>query len=196
MSFTQNPEIKREVKTMNEMFARSFEKRNWYILYTAPRAEKVAKRELEFKGYEVFLPMIKTLRVWKNRQKKMIHQVLFPNYIFVHTTERSLPEICQINKVVTYLHCGGKPSKIAVRCIDGIKKMLSMNQELTIEYQEFTEGEMVRIITGPLAGYMGVLTQKKSKSRFGIHLKEINQTVSIEVCSDSVERIVQKELYH
>ncbi len=47
-------------------------KKNWYVFYTAPRAEKVIQQELDFRGYEVFLPITKTLRVWKNRQKKMV----------------------------------------------------------------------------------------------------------------------------
>jgi transcription antitermination factor NusG len=188
MSFSQNTGVKGKAKTVSRVLTKSLQDRNWYVLYTAPRAEKIAKRELELKGYEVFLPMTKILRVWKNRQKKVIDNVLFPSYIFVRTNERYLAEICRINKIKTYVHCGGKPSKIELQCIEGIKHILDLKQEISVGH-DFTEGELVLIIQGPLKGYEGILVQQKSKTKFGIHLKEINQTVLVEICIDVVEKI-------
>jgi transcription antitermination factor NusG len=162
--------------------------KNWYVFYTAPRAEKVVQQELTYLGYAVFLPTIKTLRIWKNRQKKKVDQVLFPSYIFVNTEESYLHNICQTPKIMTFIHCGGKPSKIKLECIEGIKRMLGLEQEITIE-PNFTEGENVRIIHGPLAGYEGILVKQKSKTRFGIQLKEINQTVFVDICTSVVEKV-------
>jgi transcription antitermination factor NusG len=162
-------------------------KTNWYIFYTAPRAEKVAQRELSNKGYEVFLPMTKSLRIWNNRQKKIIDQVLFPSYIFVNTEESCLYRICQLPKITTYIHCGGKPSKINHKCIEGIKRMLNLDQEISVE-TNFSEGENVLLKSGPLAGYEGILLKQQSKTRFGIELKEINQTVFIDVSTSLVEK--------
>ena len=162
-------------------------KKNWYVFYTAPRSEKVAQRELSSKGYEVFLPIAKSLRIWNNRQKKIIDQVLFPSYIFVKTEESYLPKICQSSKISTFIHCGGKPSKINYKCIEGIKRMLNSDQEISIEYN-FTEGENVRLISGPLAGYEGILLKRQSGTRFGIQLKEINRTVFIDVSESLVEK--------
>ncbi|WP_028981297.1 UpxY family transcription antiterminator [Sporocytophaga myxococcoides] len=163
-------------------------KKNWYVFHTAPRAEKVVLRELSNKGYDVFLPITKTLRVWNNRQKKIIDQVLFPSYIFVNTEEKYLPKISQTPKITTVIHCGGKPSKINNKCIEGIKNMLDLNQEVSIE-ANFSEGERVRIVKGPLTGYEGVLLRQQSKTKFGIKLKEINQTVFIDICTSLIEKI-------
>ncbi|QHI36110.1 hypothetical protein IMCC3317_14640 [Kordia antarctica] len=187
MSFTQNTVINNAVKVVGKPSIKSLQDQNWYVLYTAPRAEKIAKRELEFNNYEVFLPITTTLRVWKNRQKKMIDSVVFPSYIFIHTNERYLAEACRINKISTYLHCGGKPSKVDPKCIEGIKRMLEMNQEISVS-ENFHEGELVRITKGPLAGYEGVLIHQKSKTKFGIHLKEINQTILVEICTSVLEK--------
>ncbi len=161
---------------------------NWYVFYTAPRAEKVVKNELLFRGYEVFLPITKTFRIWKNRQRKMIDQVLFPSYIFVNTEKHNIYDICKIPKICTYIHCGGKPSIVNERCIEGIKRILNQNYDVSVE-PSFHEGENVRILFGPLAGYEGILIKQKSKSRFGIELKEINQIVFIDICTSVLERI-------
>ena len=188
MYFSEDLKVKRKPKVVGRPINKNIQTKNWYVLYTAPRAEKVAKRELEIKGCETFLPTTKVLRVWKNRQKKMIEKVLFPSYIFVYTYENNLAELCWVNKVTTYIKCGGKPSKIDVKCIEGIKRMLDMGKEVSVG-PNFTEGESVRIIKGPLAGYEGILLHQKSKTKFGIHLKEINQTVSVEISTNSVEKI-------
>ena len=162
----------------------------WYVLYTAPRAEKVAYQELIDHGYEAFLPMFKTLKVWKNRQKKLVEQVLFPSYIFIYTTESELYRIKQVPKIVTFIHCGGKPSVVPSKDIDCVKIMLKLDQNVTTE-TEFTEGENVRILYGPLAGYEGVLIKKKGKTRFGIEVCNINQTVFIDVCNSVLEKVPQ-----
>ncbi|GAA3649430.1 UpxY family transcription antiterminator [Flavivirga jejuensis] len=164
--------------------------KNWYVFYTAPRAEKIVKQELSFQDYEVFLPVKKSLKTWKNRQKKMIEEVLFPSYIFVNTEERYLSKICQIPKVVTFLHCGGKPSKVDFENIKGIKKMLNLNRNISVE-PNFKEGENVRIISGPLAGYEGILAKRNTKTRFGILLKEINQIVFVDINSSNIESYSQ-----
>jgi transcription antitermination factor NusG len=160
---------------------------SWYVFYTAPRAEKVVQKDLSNRGYEVFLPITKTLRLWSNRQRKVIDQVLFPSYIFVNTEESYLHKICQIPKVVMFIKCGDKPSKVNCKCIEGIKSMLNLDQEIFIE-PNFSEGENVRIISGPLAGHEGVLLKQQSKTRFGIQLKEIKQTVSIDVSMNMVQK--------
>ncbi len=160
----------------------------WYVIYTWPRAEKVVNQELIKRGYESFLPMTKTLRIWKNRHKKFIDLILFPGYIFVNTYEFELYNIKRLTKVVNFLHCGGKPSIVPFKDIECIKKMLSLDQDVTIE-NEFYKGEKVKIIYGPLAGHEGILKKQKGKTRFGIQLKEINQTVFIEVSANVLEKI-------
>ncbi len=173
---------------LENTYLKSQNNRNWYVFYTAPRAEKKVYHDLSQKGYEVFLPLTKTLRIWKNRQKKMVDMILFPSYIFVNTCEKYLYTICQAPKVSTFIHCGGRPSVIDFKCIEGIKKMLNLDQEITVK-NNFNEGEEVRIIYGPLAGYEGILINQKSRTRFGIQLKEINQTVFIDICTSLIERI-------
>ncbi|MCH2193522.1 UpxY family transcription antiterminator [Kordia sp.] len=193
MPFSQSREAKIAGPKIERKSKSNHVNQNWYIFYTAPRAEKKAKFELELRGFEVFLPMIKTTRIWKNRQKKQIDIVLFPSYIFVKTSEKCLDEICRINKITMYIHCGGKPSKVSSECVEAIKCMLSLNKEISVG-NDFIEGETVRIVEGPLAGYDGVLVEQKSKTKFGIHLKEINQVASIEICTNVLEKVRIKSL--
>ena len=161
---------------------------NWYIFYTCPRAEKIVLHELLNRNYEVFLPTTKILRIWKNRQKRWINLVLFPNYIFVKTLQCELYNITKLSKVVTYIQCAGKPSVISLKEVEGIRKMLCLEQEISVE-SKFYQGNRVRIICGPLIGHEGILIKQKGKTRFGIQLKEINHTVLIDIDVRVLEKV-------
>lgn len=160
---------------------------NWYILYTAPRAEKVVKNELLINGFDVFLPTVRKLSVWKNRQKKLIEHVLFPSYVFVKAPESRLHEISRTRKVVTPIRVSGRACTITESNIEGIRKMLEQDQELYVE-TNFCEGEQVQVISGPLKGHEGILVVQKSRNRFGIRLTEINQTVLIDISAEHLRR--------
>lgn len=162
---------------------------NWFVFYTFPRAEKVVYRELMNLNYDVFLPMTKTMKVWKNRQKKRISKVLFPNYIFVYTSPSKLYSINCLPKVVTFLHNGGIPSTVSPKEIEDIKKLLSLDQEIELEPQ-FFEGEKVRINGGPLIGYEGILVNQKGKTRFALRLKETNYTALIEMSTNLISKAI------
>jgi len=62
---------------------------NWYLLYTASRAEKQVEQRIKLEGVEVFLPMHLTPRKWSDRVK-MVEVPLFSSYIFV----RTIDEVC------------------------------------------------------------------------------------------------------
>ena len=161
---------------------------NWYIFYTYPRAEKIVRCELEKKGYEVFLPMRKEFKIWKNRQKKFIDNVLFTGYIFVNTHVHEIYNVLKTPKIVTYIGCGGKPSFLRPKEIQCIRMMINLDPNFMVE-STFCEGQKVRIVSGPLIGHEGVLIEKKGKSKFGIQLKEINHSVFIDISVSALEKL-------
>ena len=132
--------------------------------------------------------MIQSVRIWKNRQKKKIKFPLFPNYLFVYTYAHELYQIKSLSQVVSYVTCGGKPSTISDQEIEGIRRMLELGRAITVE-TKFSKGERVRIVSGPLKGYEGVLIKQHSKTRFGIQLKAINHTILIDVTRSELEKI-------
>lgn len=161
---------------------------NWYILYTSPRAEKTVQNELLQLGYEIFLPIIKEFKVWKNRQKKWIDRIMFPSYVFVKTQHHELYKIKQVPKVMTYLHIAGKPCIVPIKIIEGVKKIMGSEKNISVE-PNFNKGERVKILDGPLAGYSGILIRQKGKTRFGIQLREINHTVFVDISNNNLEKI-------
>jgi transcription antitermination factor NusG len=153
---------------------------NWYVFYTCPNAEKVVCNELLKRKYDVFLPLVKTLRYWKNRQKKMVSKVLFRGYILVRTTEPEIFNIVQISRIVYCVKSGGRPGIVPDKDVECIKRMLASGNEISTEHN-FTNGEHVKVVWGPLTGCEGILLKRRGKNRFGILLKDINQCACIEI---------------
>ena len=167
----------------------SGEKSRWYVFYTAPRAEKVAYNQLIGLDYEAFLPLTKSLRIWKNRQKKWIEEVLFPSYIFVNTHACHLYRIVNLPKITACIRCGDKPSVIRHHEIEAIRKILHHNENVFVQSAVFHEGERARIIRGPLAGCEGLLLKQKGKTRFGIQLEVINHTLLVDIDTSFLEEL-------
>ena len=162
--------------------------KQWYVLYLRPRTEDRVCRTLTKLGYEVFLPVIQIIRIWKNRQKRKIQYPLFPNYLFVYTHAHELYAIRRLAHVVSYIASGGKPSTISEYEIEGIRRMLVLECPVTVE-GKFYKGQRVRIVSGPLKGYEGVLVKQHGRTRFGIQLKAINHSVFIDIAQSELEVI-------
>ena len=161
---------------------------NWYVFYTYPNAEKVVYKELLRRQYNAFLPMVKALHKWKNRQKKVVSEVLFPGYILVKTTEPETFNIVQIPKIIKCVKSGDHPGIVPCRDIKCIKLMLELGQKIFVEHG-FSGGEQVKVTRGPLSGYKGILVKRKGKNRFGIQLNDLNQCAYIEIPASMLEKL-------
>lgn len=167
---------------------KDFVRRAWHVFYLRPRNERIASRLISNHGYEVFCPEVQKIKRWKNRQKKKVSLPLFPNYLFVYTYPHELFAIRSFSQVVNFVSFAGKPSIISEKEIHGIRIMLKVGVAITVETQ-FSSGEHVRIVSGPLKGHEGILIRRRNKSRFGIRLKAINHAVFIDIGQSDLEKL-------
>ena len=60
----------------------------WYLIYSKPQQERVARENLERQGYRSYLPLIRNRR--RRRGKYMsIVEPMFPRYLFVHLSDET-----------------------------------------------------------------------------------------------------------
>ena len=62
--------------------------KSWYLIYSKPRGEELAKTHLERQGYEVYLPLILGRIKRRGRTEKSI-QPMFPRYLFIHLSDQT-----------------------------------------------------------------------------------------------------------
>jgi transcription antitermination factor NusG len=162
------------------------DERSWFAVFTVPQNEQSTARHLEMLRIEFFLPTYATVRVWRNRQRKMIMQPLFPNYLFVHISPRERGRVLGSPGVLQIVGTRQHPLPLDNSEIDFLKAYCRMKR---IEpFRELVVGEPVRIRSGALKGCKGVLVRRNSNLRFVLTLEMINQNAAIEVDANDLER--------
>jgi transcription antitermination factor NusG len=88
--------------------------------------------------------------------------------------------------ILRFVSFDGKPAIIGDHDIEAIRKLESKNPEVE---RNLVEGSNVRIIRGPLAGFVGKLFSKKGRVRFAVRVETIGQSLSLEVPAAYLEPI-------
>lgn len=160
----------------------------WYALYTKPRHEKKVHDLLLEKQFDVFLPLIKQTRRWKDRKKK-VDMPLFSSYIFVNFDFKNRFDVLQTRGIVKIVNFSGEPAVVPQWQIDSLKKMLEFPESLQIE-THISPGEIVEITEGPMRGMRGSVRRIKNEERLVLTIDGIMQTVSVEIETEIVTKVV------
>jgi len=160
----------------------------WYVFYTYPRAEKKAHQWLVEKGYEVFLPLKEKVHYWKNRQKKIIYDPIFPGYIFVRIFSNRIHFVLQNPRIVKCLTFESTPSILSDMDILLIREMIEPGNNLLIEKDD-SIGSRVMIGYGPFKGCKGTLMNHRENKRVRIQLNSIPYAIGVDVDENCVKRI-------
>jgi transcription antitermination factor NusG len=144
---------------------------------------------LEAKGFEVFLPLYKSTRKWKDR-RRVLSLPLFPCYVFVRgAIERRLPVLTTpgVHMLITR---GERVATVPEVEIDAIRR--TVQGELRVEPHPFLRcGERVKVVRGALEGVEGVLARKKNLWRLILSVEMLAQSVSVEIDAMDVVLVVK-----
>ena len=160
---------------------------HWYAIYTRPRHEKKVFEQLVEKQIEAFLPLIKRIRQWKDRKKK-VEMPLFSSYLFVHIDYKFRFDVLQIKGVVKIVNFNGIPAPIPNWQIESLKKMLEHPEKIHLE-NYIRPGEIVEITDGLFTGMRGMIRNLKGETRLIVTIDGIMQSVSVELDRDFVKKI-------
>ncbi len=130
--------------------------RHWYVIYTKPRSEDMAREQLEKKEIPVFLPRIREVKFRRRRLQERV-QPLFPSYLFARF---AIPDeyynVKWARGVRRIVGSGTMPLPLD----DSIVVFLieQADEKGLIEPQpSLKDGDRVRVKEGPLAGLWGVV---------------------------------------
>ncbi len=159
-------------------------------MYFQVRYEKEVYSRFQKKSIECFLPLLEKWSKRKDRRKK-IHTPLFPGYVFVNTVLDNYTnvEILRTQGVVWILRNSEGPLPIPDYQIESLRTILD-NQMIIKPHPYLKEGEMVKVVNGPLAGCVGILLKKNSKKgKLVASIDIIKKAVSVELSIDDVEPV-------
>ncbi len=165
----------------------SLERPQWYAIQTRSRHEKKVTAELRDKGVYAFLPLMKQVHRWSDRNKE-VDVPLFPGYVFVNTS--GVPEarvsVLRTPGVANFVGNHGKGTPIPDKQIRDIQAILE--QRVPIAAHPFlTVNQRVRIRGGSLDGVEGVLVGMNSDLSLVVSVDLIQRAVAIRVSGYEVE---------
>ena len=164
--------------------------KNWIVVRSKPRSEKIAYAQLKEKGIEAFLPLLKERRKWSDR-KKWVEFPLFSSYLFAKIEIKNSIFVLQTNGVSSLVKFGEVIAIVQDEVVHAIKLAIDGGYQLTpAEY--FIAGNAVEVIEGPMRGVKGIVAQLKGKDRLVIKIDAIQQALSIDIDTRFIKNIKRK----
>ena len=162
-------------------------KKNWYAVYTKPRAEKQLTKRLSESGINAFLPLQKTLRQWSDR-KKMVELPLFTSYVFVNIDAAEYDRVLQTHGAVKYVSFEGKAATIPQDQIDNLKLIINSDTEIEVTHEKLKPGQQVEVTHGTLKGLRGELIKSK-KHRLLVRIDTIHQNLLVNIPENFLQTV-------
>lgn len=158
--------------------------KHWYLVYTKPRQEQVARTNLLRQGYEIYLPLMRELRRRQGRRLPVVVP-MFPRYLFVRLDTRTdnWAPIRSTLGVVSLVRFGHLPARAPEELIRLLRAREDAEGIQVLPPEYFRPGARVRVTAGGLAGYEGVFLARTGRERVVILLELLGRhtraTVSV-----------------
>ncbi len=171
----------------------------WYALYTRARHEKQVDARLRQRGIEAYLPLIPRERQWHDR-KKIVSWPLFPSYVFARFAPRALSPVLGTSGVASVVRLNGKPAPISDEEIENVRRFAAAVTETGLDPQPtplVSEGQSVRIVSGPLCGVEGRVVERRGRGRvLVVGIRAIGQGLKLEVDEAWLKPIDKRAMRH
>jgi transcriptional antiterminator RfaH len=157
--------------------------RVWWVIYTKSRQEKSLARDLL--GYRIpyYLPQVHRDHLVRGRRVRAYVPV-FPGYLFLFGSPDERVGALTTNRISRILPVSMQEKLL--RDLRQLADLIATGAPLTIE-QRLSPGRMVRIRSGPMAGFEGTIFQRRGSDRLLIAINFLQQGVSVEINDFMVE---------
>ena len=183
--------MENSVKTVTQKIEVRNQNSVWYALYTKPRFEKKVISVLTMAGYDVYLPLISTVRQWSDRKKK-IQTPLINSYVFVQIEEEQLNDLLKYQGVVRVLKHLGKPAKIQEKEIENLKIICEHSEEVVVmKDTRFKSGTPIQITGGPMNGLYGEYIKINGNHRVLVMVKELGMEFVLDVSLSYIKPLMR-----
>jgi transcriptional antiterminator NusG len=158
----------------------------WFAVYTTCRHEKRVAQHLSQRAIEHYLPLYRSQRRWRDGSRVTLDLPLFPSYIFVRIGRGERADVLQVPGALAVV--GGtrrEPAPVEDAAIEALR--LGLEQRGVEPHPLLTVGQQARIRSGAFAGMEGVVVRKKGALRVVLTLKQIMQSIAVEVDERDLE---------
>ena len=159
----------------------------WYLLQHKPNYQKISLTNLERQGFETFCPLIeKTTRI--NSKFKNSFLPLFPGYIFIsfNMNESKWISIKYTLGVLRIVSFNNKPSEVPKDLILALQKKYNNPNKMS-SLKNIKKGDYIKILKGPLSGFIGKIESYDEKNRLKILLEFMGNHKNISISANNTD---------
>jgi transcription antitermination factor NusG len=161
----------------------------WYAAYTSANHEKRVAQQLEWRSVEHFLPVYESVRRWKDRRVRL-QLPLFPGYVFVRLALRDRLRVLAVPGVARLVGFNGHPTPVPAVDFEAIRASLAGNREVQ-PHPYVRCGQRVRVLSGPLAGFSGIVVRQKNRARFVVSFDVLERSVAVEMDDSDLHAVAR-----
>ncbi len=168
---------------MNLNFKIIPENKSWFVLYTKSRREKKVAEFCDLAGIISFLPLAH--RVTQYGRKRVVTMIpLFPGYLFCCCNGNE-----QYNLLMTHQIARILPVVNQFGLLKDLERIyIAQNAKMDlVPCKHLKKGQKVKIVSGLLSGYEGIIKKIKGKRRLILNVDFIHCAASVEVDQFLVE---------
>ncbi len=164
--------------------------KRWYLVYTKPRQEDVAKTNLERQGFSTYLPRIRQARRRQNR-RVLVVEAMFPRYLFIQLDPQqdNWAPIRSTLGVSALVRFGPYPTPVPEGLLAVLRGREDADGIQQLPPPAFKPGEALRIAEGAFAGYDGIFLARSGRDRVVVLLDIMGQQARVELGEGDVEPV-------
>jgi transcription termination/antitermination protein NusG len=160
----------------------------WFALRVRPNYEKPVAAALRGKGFQEFLPLVRTRRQWSDRVK-MMDLPLFPGYLFCRLDLEDRMPLLTTPGFLYLVGVGKNPEPVDESEIAAIQSVVRSGLPVT-PWPSLMVGQRVQLKHGPLRGLEGVLTKIANQHRMFVSVTLLKRSISVEVAPEWIQPII------
>ncbi len=165
--------------------------KSWFALYTKPRCEFKASKELQEIEVDHYLPSVTIIKQWSDRKKK-IKEPLLRGYIFIYADERERMISLERESIVRCIFDHGRPAKIPEWQINNLKLFLSRKSDFSVN-EGLIPGVKVLINEGPFEGVIGTIIDGGNERSIAVSIDLLNRSVVAHLPKESSFELIKNE---
>lgn len=159
----------------------------WFLVYSKPRQEEVARFNLEQQGFQAYLPWFKKLRKTPEGLVPTL-EPMFPRYVFFRPSREDLglSTVRSTRGVSTLVRFGVEPARVEEALVAGIRALEQARREAGVaELAGVLPGQSVVLMHSPLSGMEG-LVHSVSAKRVAVLLEILGRPTLVELAHHQV----------
>jgi|SRR5579863_6676952 len=188
------------MQALETSIAPELDRRSWYVVQVWAGHEKTVCQLLEFRGYETFLPLRKTIcsRFSENSDH---WRPLFPGYLFcrLDISDRRV-RVISTPWVIRLLGAPARPEPVPNSEIEALQAIVRSSLPSEVG-AAFRQGERCRILEGPLQGVEGTIRSVKGRTQLAVEVTILQRSVYVQIpgcsaapCTESIRSQALKSL--